>query len=76
MTQKQLDTSKFQAKREIQREIKKNLCWFTVKIRNYYFWLFFVARKNFLQFDTLLAGMITKVYPFKQNHMGTKEAAP
>ena len=48
---------------KIQREIKKNLCRFSIKIRNYYFWLLFVARKKFLKFDKLLAGMVTKVHP-------------
>ena len=48
MTQKQLVPSKFQAEslknhiefqgiEKIQREITKNLCRFTTKIRNYYF---------------------------------------
>ena len=44
---------------KIQREIKKNLRRFTIKIRNYYFWLLFVARKNFFKFDKLLARMVT-----------------
>ena len=35
----------------------------TIKIQNYYLWLLFVARKNFLKFDKLLAGLITKVHP-------------
>ena len=58
MTQKQLVTSKFQAislktrieysmYEKIQREIKKYLCRFKIKIRNYYFSLLIVARNNF-----------------------------
>ena len=74
MTQNQLVTSKFQTKSlknfiEYWRywpnstKNKENLCRFTIKIRNYYFWLLFVARKNFFWFDKLLAGMVTKVHP-------------
>ena len=74
MTQQQLVTSNSKQKAwktvlniqgidKIQREIKKNLCYFIIKIRNYYFWLLFVARKNFFKFDKLLAGMVTKVHP-------------
>ena len=63
MTQKQLVTrifqgmkawkpvSKIQGIDKIQREIKKNLCRFIIKIRNYYFWLLFVARKNFFKYE-------------------------
>ena len=71
MTQKQLVNSEqkawkivsnIQGIEEIQREIKKSLCRFTIKICNYYLWLLFVARKNFFKFDKLLAGMVTKVH--------------
>ena len=48
---------------KIQREIKKNWCGFTIKIRNYYFWLLFVAPKNFFKFAKLLAGMVTLFHP-------------
>ena len=48
---------------KIQRKIKKNLCLFTIKIRNYYFWLLYVANNNFFEFDKFLAGMVTKVHP-------------
>ena len=74
MTEKQLVTSKFLQKAlktlsnirgidEFQREIKKNLCRFTIKMPNYCFCLLFVAGKNFFKFDKLLAGMVTKVHP-------------
>ena len=45
---------------KIQREIKKNLRRFTIKIRNYYFWLLFVARKDFLKLINVLLGWLLK----------------
>ena len=72
MTQKERVPSRFQAKNlktvsniqgidKIQREMKKNLRRFIIKIRNCYFWLLFIARQNFFKFNKLLAGMVTKV---------------